>query len=118
MINDDLSKQKSPHFREKYLVLSYLKNFDFGNSFPNGRHTHILHCTNRQMTEKNKDVTQDELLKIFGILYDITTIESCQTVEATGARTTMAFILHLLLASDLTWATSFLTLCTLPLSMM
>ena len=25
MINDDLSKKKSPHFREKYLVLSYLK---------------------------------------------------------------------------------------------
>ena len=24
MINDDLSKKKSPHFREKYLVLSYL----------------------------------------------------------------------------------------------
>ena len=27
MINDDLSK-KSPHFREKYLVLSYLKALD------------------------------------------------------------------------------------------
>ena len=26
MINDDLSKKKSPHFREKYLVLSYLKS--------------------------------------------------------------------------------------------
>ena len=25
MINDDLSKKKSPYFREKYLVLSYLK---------------------------------------------------------------------------------------------
>ena len=29
MINDDLSKKKSPHFREKYLVLSYLKARDF-----------------------------------------------------------------------------------------
>ena len=28
MINDDLSKKKSPHFREKYLVLSYLKLSD------------------------------------------------------------------------------------------
>ena len=26
MINDDLSKKKSPHFREKYIVLSYLKS--------------------------------------------------------------------------------------------
>ena len=25
MINDDMSKKKSPHFWEKYLVLSYLK---------------------------------------------------------------------------------------------
>ena len=33
MINDDLTKKRSPHFREKYLVLSYLKevNCSFGS---------------------------------------------------------------------------------------
>ena len=31
MINDDLSKKKSPHFREKYLVLSYLKTNTWDN---------------------------------------------------------------------------------------
>ena len=53
--------------------------------FPMDDIPHILHCTNRQKPEKNKDVTQIALLTVFGILYAMTTttMPNCQSYWST-----------------------------------
>jgi len=42
--------------------------------FPKDELPHILRCTNEVLPDKKKEVTKGELMKVFGILYAMTTV--------------------------------------------